>query len=147
MPLLEGRLVVGIPRPALKAWQITQHVSAVQAAVFLCAVSRADALRMRFQEVARTAGRVIGIAYGAARTGLLRLLPQAEPPAALALIAAVVAAQQPASTARNVDAARTKNVCRMSDVSFLPPARPGGPSQCVRQAPRLGQAPRNSSKE
>ena len=88
---------------------------------------------MGFQEVARSAGRVIGIAYDAARAGLLlpdhgrsrcsltgcaTASPGGGAGARVALITAVVQAQ-PANAARNVDAARMKNACRMSDVSFL----------------------------
>ena len=138
MPLLEGRLVVP-HRPGPDS--VANHAACLrgvrsrffmrafverisirfQRNKFRVTKSRADALRMGFQEVARTAGRVIRVAYDATRTGLrrprlFRLLPAANPRGrAGARITAVVAS----AASENGEERRRGHTCRMSDVSFL----------------------------
>src|SRR5271166_4713127 len=82
--------------PSARILRISGFRSVSSAVAFRFANSRADALRMRFQEVAGTAHGIVGIAYHATRTRLLlrlrlRLNRSGLARAGVALIAAVVA--------------------------------------------------------
>ena len=81
--------------------------------IFPCPTSRANTLRVRFQEVARTAGRVIGVAYGPRTNLLLLFLGRGLGLACLALIAASVAGT---AAERGEDRRRGQNEKCMSHV-------------------------------